>query len=382
MHPVMRVPGIKTVDQVLFRELVLTLLLSLGILISTLFLNQMLRFSDLFLQTGIPFSLFLRFLLYVLPFFLVITLPVAALMASLLTFSRMGADREYTAYLAAGVPPYRLLLPVLFLSLLLTGAGLWISLVVQPWSGTSLKQQFYEALKNQRNFGLQEGVFNVLFDRVVYVDRIVPPSRLHGVLISDHPQSPERNGSPETQIVSAETGSLWIDPATSAVFLRLENGGIHRLSGDQLYQTIQFSAYMLKLGVDDPIRNGGGIIKDQWVMSLAEFRAKLADLSPRVDQAETYRAILLEYHKKFALPAAALLFGLLGAPVGALIRSASRFAGFGLGILLVAGYYLLVVASEFLNGAGLLPPIAAAWLPNGIAGLLGVVLVRRMTRGA
>jgi lipopolysaccharide export system permease protein len=376
---VLKIPGIRIIDQSILRELGLTFALSLAVMTLALFIQQMLRFSDVFLKTGIPFGLFLRFLFYVLPFFLVLTIPIAALLASLLTFSRLSTDREYTAIMSAGISPYRLLRPTLYAGLLLSGIALWISLVIQPWSGTALKKDFYEALKQQRNFGLQEGVFNSLFNRVLYIEKISPPHSLQGLLISDQRSKSKTAPAVEKQVITAESGVIRVDPSTSGVFLELRDGGIHRFSRDA-YQVIQFSSFMIKLGEDDPTRRGAGFIKEQRAMTLPQYRAFLSELREDPSREIHYREVLLEYHRKFSLPASAFIFALLGAPVGVMIRSSSRIAGFGLGILIIVFYYLLYIVSEFMTQSAIVSSAAAAWIPNGVTALLMIWLVWRMAR--
>jgi lipopolysaccharide export system permease protein len=114
-------------------------------------------------------------------------------------------------------------------------------------------------------------------------------------------------------------------------------------------------------------------------MGLKDFRSELSRLS-KDRKGEAYRALLLEYHKKWALPTASLVFGLLGAPIGAMIRSTSKFAGFASGVLIVILYYLLFAAAEFLNGSGILPGSAAAWLPNAFMTLVMAALVWKIGR--
>lgn len=381
MLAVIKIPGMKIFEQALLRELLLSFTLSLSILTLALFVQQMLRFSVVFLDSGIPFTLFLRFLFYILPFFLVLTIPIAALMSTLLTMSRMHSDREYAALQSAGISLYRLLVPVMAFASVLTLSALCISLILQPWIGSVLKKQFYESLKNQRSFNLEAGVFNIFFNEVVYFDQFIPPSKIKGVLVSDRLPAVSSQGVPsmESRIVTAEEGGILVDPATSSIFLRLRHGSVHRLA-DHNYQVMSFASYTLKLGVDDPIQKSSGILKSQWTMGIQEFRLLLKRLSLDPQARDLYRSVLLDYHKKFALPTATLILALLGVPIGILIGSSNRVAGFGSGIVIVLFYYLLMVTADSLSQATTLSPALAAWIPNILTTLLFLRILKTVAR--
>jgi lipopolysaccharide export system permease protein len=104
--------------------------------------------------------------------------------------------------------------------------------------------------------------------------------------------------------------------------------------------------------------------------------AKVAHLQAQAaaKKADQYR---VEIHKKFSIPAACVIFVLLGAPLGIRARRGGLAAGF-----LSAGffvfYYLCLVGGEQLADRDYLVPWLAMWLPNLILGILGLALVVRV----
>lgn len=88
----------------------------------------------------------------------------------------------------------------------------------------------------------------------------------------------------------------------------------------------------------------------------------------------------VELHKKYAIPAACMVFVLLGVPV------AIRFRGGGLGMVLAVGmaiftvYYVGLIAGESLANRLTVSPFLAMWTPNIVFGLLGVILLWRTGR--
>ena len=85
--------------------------------------------------------------------------------------------------------------------------------------------------------------------------------------------------------------------------------------------------------------------------------------------------------EKFTLPAACLVFGLIGSAFG--VRSFSRSSksqGFGLSVLLIFGYYILSFFSSSLGVKGTLTPFMAAWSPVFISITVALLLIRKASK--
>jgi lipopolysaccharide export system permease protein len=94
-------------------------------------------------------------------------------------------------------------------------------------------------------------------------------------------------------------------------------------------------------------------------------------------QANTY---LVEIHKKYSIPAACLIFVLIGAPLGTAVRRGT----FGVAATLSLGFFLLYWASliggEKLGDRGFVPPWLGMWGANIVLGILGLFLTIRFSR--
>jgi lipopolysaccharide export system permease protein len=71
---------------------------------------------------------------------------------------------------------------------------------------------------------------------------------------------------------------------------------------------------------------------------------------------------------------------MLGVPVGIVSKRSGRIGGFAVGVLVVVGYYVMNVASEFLVTATVIPPFAGAWGPNGVFLLITLLWFYRMSK--
>ncbi|MGA9117415.1 MAG: LptF/LptG family permease [Bacteroidota bacterium] len=89
---------------------------------------------------------------------------------------------------------------------------------------------------------------------------------------------------------------------------------------------------------------------------------------------------MVEVHKKYSIPAACLVFVLVGLPLGIMARK----GGFGVAATLSLGFFLLywacLIGGEKLADRGLLSPALGMWLANILIGLVGVYLSIRIGR--
>ena len=97
---------------------------------------------------------------------------------------------------------------------------------------------------------------------------------------------------------------------------------------------------------------------DMWDLERLGLRRRIAGLS-------------VEIHKKFSLPAACIVFVLIGAPLGMRVRRAGPAVAF-LSIGFFIFYYLCLVGGEDLANRLLLPPWFSMWMANLVLGGWGV----------
>jgi lipopolysaccharide export system permease protein len=83
---------------------------------------------------------------------------------------------------------------------------------------------------------------------------------------------------------------------------------------------------------------------------------------------------------RFSIPFSCLVFALIGAPLGLRSHRTSSSIGLGISLLIIFGYYVVFHYLGMFGEGGNLPPVVAAWLPNILGGLLGIVLLLRANR--
>jgi lipopolysaccharide export system permease protein len=156
------------------------------------------------------------------------------------------------------------------------------------------------------------------------------------------------------------------------VTLRLLDGSIHTfLPGEKSYHKTDFTTYDVSLNLAVALARFSQREKDAQEMTLGELRRVIAE---RAAAGRPVNSELVELHRKFSLPFACLVFGLVGVPLGVQPVRAVRSRSFSVSLALIFFYYLLLTGGEALAEKGKLPALVALWIPNVVFTVLGSAL--------
>lgn len=363
-------PHVSVMDKYIMMELLLPfffgigLFTALGLSIGTLF--ELIRKIT---ESGLPITLALEILLLRMPGFIALAFPMSMLLATLLAYSRLSSDSEIVALRSAGINIYRLAVPALILSLIVTGMTFFINDVVTPSANKQATVTLSEALNKVRpNFKDRNILYpeykKVEVDGNTYtvLQRLFYAEEFNGEQMKDL-----------TILDLSREGLNQILTAQSATWNIGENvwdfsdGTIYLISPDGAYRNIvRFEHQQLALSrapldlAQRPPRS------DE--MSIAQARDYLKVVRLDGDE-KSIRKLLVRIQSKIALPFVCLVFGLIGSALGLRPQNTNKATGFGICVFLIFSYYLLSFMSESMGIWGIVTPLMAAWLPN-ILGLL------------
>jgi lipopolysaccharide export system permease protein len=361
---------LKILDRYIFREMAVAFSVAVVTFTFVLLLNKILRLVELIVNKGIPVSVLLQIFLYLLPYSLVVTIPMATLLACLASYGRMAADNEITVLKVTGLSLYRLIVPALVFGMAAYAVTTYLTVRLLPFSNRALKGLVYQITRLRATVGIQEGVFNSDFPGLtIYVHKLDDGSgTLQGVFIVD------RRDAQDQRVVIAREGQLFSDPERYRILLKLRDGSTHSAPGNSpgRYRVLRFGNYDLALDMDLTLVDPADRQLGEQELTIGELRERSARL---LAEGKNFRPPLVEIHKKIAIPVACLLFGLLGPVLGIRVRRGGRAASLVISIAFALGYYVLIVAGEGLGTRGKLPPSWAMWLPNLILALLGTYLL-------
>ncbi|SHJ06579.1 lipopolysaccharide export system permease protein [Roseomonas rosea] len=202
------------VTRYISRQIALSLLAVTIGLAALIWLTQSLRFIELVLDRGLPFSVFLELTGLLLPSFFAVILPITTFVVTLFTYVRLSTDRELVVMRAAGLSDWRLARPALMVALVATGLGLMLQTWLVPISHAAFREWQFEIRNQMAAILLQEGVFSsVSNDLTVYARIRERDGTLRGILIHDQREP----GAPVT--ILAERGVILPSPNGPRVVL-------------------------------------------------------------------------------------------------------------------------------------------------------------------
>jgi len=358
----------KIIDRYIFKEIALPFLVILGILTFVLLMGKILQIMDLVINKGVSLLSIVKIIFFLMPSFLLFTVPIALLISILIAMGRFSADNELTALKTSGISLLQILYPVALASLIAFGLTILISFFVVPVSNVATKRLLFDIVRQNATIGIKEKVFNSDFkDFLIYADRVpVDKNYLEGVIVSDHRIINEQN------TILAKRAYLISDPASLTVKLKLEDGSIHTVSSDlKNYRKVNFASYDITLNLAGTFADYNESSKSSTEMTLTELLEKMKE--PGLDAA-VVRELAIEVHKKFSIPLSCLFFGLIGLPLGIRSHRSVKSRGFAVGLMVVCVYYLLRIGGEALVETGLLPVFIGVWAPNIFFAVFGSLL--------
>ena len=339
----------------LLQEILHPFAVSLLAFTSIVFSGRLMQIIQKVVMKGIGLLEILQSCLYLLPFLLMFTLPMAATVGIMLALMRLSADHEIMALKVSGLSYRQLVLPVLGFSLLTAMATMILTVYGSPWGRRETQQLLSDVLKRRADLGVQEQVFNTDFRGfMIYVNKVTG-ANLGGVFVYD---SRDRE-NPQT--IYASSGHLSYEAQQDALLLYLVDGTVIRWDREAgRRHTVDFKNYQLPLTVFHLSPKGA---RSEGEMSLTDLRQELKDAPP---DTERFRRVAVELSQRFAMPVGALLLCLLAIPLGLSPIQHGRTWGLVMGLGVFLFYYLVFTASWRLGVNGRFNPFWAPWLVNAL----------------
>ncbi|MBW2714752.1 MAG: LptF/LptG family permease, partial [Deltaproteobacteria bacterium] len=365
MAPIHRRPGL-TLYRLVAKEALTPTFFALFGLTTVVLTQNLLGLSNLFVNRGLSATTVSLIAFYQAVPTASLMLPFAVLMGCLVALGRMGADLEILALEASGITAARLVWPFVAFASAMTLLSAGLSLSGAPWSSRALDRVFVQISLEKPWSQIQQGVVSQFGDwRLEAREVNAKGDRLKGVLLwlPDVGQTVfARSGRIETK----EVGVTEISLQEGRVVLPAKEGP----------KTLAFDEVTMRLPDGDEILSN---IDDKISgLSLAELSEQASAFVVRPAQRLSRAAI--EFHRRFAMPFATLIFGILAVPLFLVRTNFSRAAGGVLGLLCTISYYGLIQFGEGLAQSELISIAAAVWLPNAILLLLAAVLIVRARR--
>jgi lipopolysaccharide export system permease protein len=356
------------IHRYLIAEIISPFLVSLLAFTTIVFSGRLLIITRMILVKGIGLGAILASTLFLFPYLLVFTLPMAATVGIILALMRLSVDHEMLALKTAGLSYVRLLAPILGFALVVALFTLFLSTYGSPWGQKSNRELLTEVVKRRADLALQEQTFNTDFQNLtLFVNRVAPRGGLlEGIFVNDgrEPENP--------QTIYAQSGRIRYEPTQGSMILRLSDGVVLRW-GTELghQQTVKFKTYELPLRLFR-FASPGQVSERE--MSIPELQEGIRAATPG---SKRFVRLVVELHQRLALPLGALLLCLLAIPLGLSPRVHGRSWGLIVGLLVFLIYYVVFTASWRLAFTAHLNPAVAPYLANILFALVAIYFWRR-----
>lgn len=346
-----------------FTVIVLSLVLVLG--------NLFKEIRPLLVDQRAPLSIVFRFVLNILPFSLMFTIPWGFLAAILLVFGRLSSDNELHGFRFAGIGLARLSAPVFLIGLALSGLCLWLNVSVAPRARASLGDMLFDIAKRDPRSLLDPGVVQGRFrNQKVFVERKVG-DELHGFHLYQlgDKASP---GGPQAAYVHAGRVALVFDKQKQELQLTLNDTFIETRKADGTIEMAfagEAEPYLLDLTTAN-FRKARAATMDN-----REIREILASGTlPNERVRNDFRS---EITRRYTFSMACFALAFVGVPLGITARRRDTAGGMVISLMIGAGYFLFSLLAGQSHGSSPLVGGSLLWLPNIVCIGLGLWFFRR-----
>jgi LPS export ABC transporter permease LptF/LPS export ABC transporter permease LptG len=358
----------RLLDKYICREVGSHAFLGFAVFTFVLFVPQLVRLMDLIVRHSAGMGTVALLFLCTLPPALIFTIPMAVLVGVLIGLGRLSADSEIVALHASGMGLRRLLLPIGFVAAGCSFVTLLITFWLSPLAVRTLNHLSDQIKASQAPFAIQPRVFDERFPHSVLYVRDVEAAATHwsGVFLAG-----SGGGQTGTSITIAQDAQVVQGAEKNQLELHLGAGSIHEYDPKDpaRYNVTTFgdSDYPIDIANADAAPKNATISQAEQPIS-----ALLTDNGPN------WRDARVEFQNRIALPAACLIFALLGVPIGVRPRRGGRAAGLILTLVLIGGYYFLYVSGDHFARQGKISPWAGIWAANIVAAAIGLIFLRRI----
>ncbi len=195
-------------------------------------------FADRLIGKGMGFATLIELIFLQSAWMIGLAIPMAVLVAVVLTFGALTTTSEVTVFRATGISLYRLMAPVLLAGLILTGLVERFNNVIIPVANYYAQTLMLEIARSKPEFGLEENAFSKLVDgySIFVRDTDTKTKELRGIVIYDYT-------NPKYSImVTAEKGTLEFSSDYRYLMMTLFNGEIHEMKYEDFtdYRKIGF----------------------------------------------------------------------------------------------------------------------------------------------
>lgn len=405
-------------------------------------LQFMMKFADRLIGKGLDTWIIIQLVTFNLAWMLVLVVPISTLVATLMAFGNMSQNNEVTIMKSSGISLYKMMAAPILGGILVGYLLLLFNNDVLPDANHQAKILMQDISRQKPTLSLEPGVFSQEVSGYAILARDIDKKSndLFNITIYDY-TNPNK-----TNIVTARKGKFYFSKDQTKMIMDLKDGEIHESGVGQtnLYRKLVFEKHRIAMDAEQftfqqsapggqrgdrelsakaMIHIADSLKQIQYVLinlmavetnkyffkdsnyyksipSVSNLNTRDLILARSLDKVKTAKSIVqsngmrvvekqkeidryrVEIYKKYALPAACIIFVLLGAPLGVMVKKGGFGMAASISLFFVVIYWAFLIVGEKLADRDMLSPFWGMWAANIVLGITGFLLMIKAAKEA
>ncbi|MGB5288339.1 MAG: LptF/LptG family permease [Ignavibacteriaceae bacterium] len=402
-------------------------------------LQFLMKFADRLVGKGLDTWLLTKLIVFNLSWMLVLVIPMATLVATLMAYGNFSQNNEITILKSSGVSLYKMMRAPFLASIVVAVLLFLFNDQVLPDANHQARMLMSDISQQKPTLSLESGFFSQEVSNYAILVRSIneKTNELTGVTIYDYTTPAKIN------VVTAYRGKIYFTADQKNLIMDLWDGEIHEsdVKNSGLYRKLVFNKHRIvmdgsqfslhqsqggirgerELAVDTmkSIVNNLKVDRNEYIINLdketkkylfvdSSFASVYQNPTPVIkdklaiirvlDKLRAAKSVVIskvrsidwtereiekydvEIHKKYAIPAACIIFMLIGAPLGVMVKKGGFGVAASISLLFFLIYWAFLIGGEKLAERGFFSPFIGMWAANVVLGLLGIILTFKTNR--
>ncbi|HCY76214.1 MAG TPA: YjgP/YjgQ family permease [Ignavibacteriales bacterium] len=396
-------------------------------------LQFLMKFADRLVGKGLDTWVITKLIAYNLSWMVVLVVPMASLVATLMAFGSLSQNNEITIMKSSGISLYKMMFSPFLASIIVAILLFQFNNDVLPDANHQAKILMSDISRTKPTLSLEPGFFSQEVNNYAILVRSIDQKSnwLYQITIYDY-----SNGA-KVNVVTADSGRIFFSRDQSKLIMDLYHGEIHEsdVQNTTMYRKLEFEKNIIAMNGDqfsfqqsgptsrgerelsvydmqvitdslkiilnentksfnkevnkflliDTLKNPnvastkmGNNPELMYLRSLEKVRSAKNIVMANFNRLEWTKRELEKYeveiYKKYSLPVACIIFMLIGAPLGIMVRKGGFGVAAGISLFFFLIYWAFLIGGEKLSERGFFSPFIGMWAANIVLGIAGIIL--------
>lgn len=391
------------------------------------------KFADRLVGKGLDTWVITKLIAYNLSWMVVLVVPMASLVATLMAFGNLSQNNEVTIMKSSGISLYKMMFPPFIASIVVAVLLFQFNNDVLPDANHQAKILMSDISRTKPTLSLEPGFFSQEVNNYAILVRSIDQKTnwLYQITIYDY-----SNGA-KINVVTADSGKIFFSKDQSKLLMDLYHGEIHEsdVQNTTMYRKLEFEKHLITMNGDQfSFQQSGPTSRGERELSVYDMQVITDSLKTilkenttifnreinkfllidtlknrnaassnvgnnpdliylrSLEKVKTAKNIVManfnrlewtkrelekyevEIYKKYSLPAACIIFMLIGAPLGVMVRKGGFGVAAGISLFFFLIYWAFLIGGEKLSERGFFSPFIGMWAANIVLGVAGIIL--------